>query len=57
MQKTFNCVGIVIVFVLLCGLALSIDELQKQREVDRQLINGIGVAVINLIQKQNEETY
>ena len=37
--------------------AKRITELQKQRQEDRELINGIGGAVIHLIQKQNEETY
>ena len=57
MQKTFNSVGIVIVWVLLYGLALSVEELQDQREEDRQLINGLGMAVIQLIEKENNNTY
>ena len=59
MKKTFDSawVGVAIVSVLLCGLALSIDKLQKQREEDRKIINGLGMAIIQLIQEENNQTY
>ena len=71
MQKILNSISIIFLSVAIIVLALMvgklktqaradakrITELQKQRQEDRRLINGIGGAVIQLIQKQNETTY
>ena len=57
MQKKVNSIFIIFLLLVCAWLEYRVSELERYREVDRQLINGIGVAVINLIQKQNEETY
>ena len=58
MQKVLNSISIILLSVGLIFLSLMIGKLKKQRDEDRKIINGLGMAVIQLIEKENNnQTY
>lgn len=56
-MKVFNSICIVLLIFWSLLLTGSVNELRRQRAEDRQLINGLGMAVIQLIEKENNTTY
>ena len=58
--ELFNTVCIVFLGVCIYLLLGAFQDLEKKREEDRQLINGMGMAVMMLIENENNrnnETY
>lgn len=55
--KIFNSICVVLLIIWMVLLSAEVDKLKIQRVVDRQLLNGVGAAVIQLMEKQNNETY